>query len=827
MKTLRLLMQQAEQVCVRCRDQWWRVYVADASRKTFGHAIGRTFSKTTDQTTRSRLGQGSRPPIVLIVAVVSLTSAIGYRFYNEPELDVGTAAPQTIKAPRTANVVDLKTTDDQRKEARTGSVPVLMIDSATTQRMERDLERALEQGSELRQVAGAFPFAPLSTLSLPTQLYVRGAEEWEWRIVLEAVDGTVTVNPTLSGGTSSNFGELLGLGKISLSAAQQQAIAELRSYRATTTPQDFAALVETISKARWSYPIALSSLSEAISSKSDLLYDATLFNLSDADWQATTQEIRQAAKRMVSQGIAPGLPRNLLKNAIRLQIGDRLTNSAEAIAVKLLSAVLQPNLVRDPEQTRLRAEQAAQEVKPVIITVQEGETIVQSGQVITQSDFVVLDYFGLSRRGINWIGLIGFTTLVSGAIGVFWLVERRFHPGLRRQDHCLILLLTLSAPLLVIVGVSSTSVPAIGLLMGSFYGSAMGVTVIGALTLLLPIGMEVSWAHWLSSAAGGLLGSLIAGRLRSREELALLGGVVGLTQGLCHLILTLILNAAAGPVWYLVLSGAVMHGLAGLAWSIVALGISPYLEHFFDLVTPIRLAELSNPNRPLLQRLASEAPGTFQHTLFVSTLAEAAARCLGCNVELVRAGTLYHDIGKMHDPLSFIENQMGGPNKHDSIDNPWTSAEIIRKHVTEGLVMARKCRLPKAIRAFIPEHQGTMQIAYFYYQARQLEQQGIAERPVEEADFRYEGPIPQSRETGIVMLADSCEAALRSLKDATPEEALSMVNKILKARWQDNQLVDSGLTREEMPQIAEVFVRVWQQFNHQRIAYPKAVLSAK
>ncbi len=136
--------------------------------------------------------------------------------------------------------------------------------------------------------------------------------------------------------------------------------------------------------------------------------------------------------------------------------------------------------------------------------------------------------------------------------------------------------------------------------------------------------------------------------------------------------------------------------------------------------------------------------------------------------------------------------------------------------MTEGLVMARKYRLPKAICAFIPEHQGTMLIAYFHHKAQQE-----SSEPIPEKDFRYDGPIPQSRETGIVMLADSCEAALRSLKDASYEEALIMVNKILKARWQDNQLVDSGLRREEMPLIAEIFVQVWQQFHHKRIAYPK------
>lgn len=269
-----------------------------------------------------------------------------------------------------------------------------------------------------------------------------------------------------------------------------------------------------------------------------------------------------------------------------------------------------------------------------------------------------------------------------------------------------------------------------------------------------------------------------------------------------------------------------MQGIYGVISSIAALGLSPYLEHAFDLITPIRLAELSNPNRPLLKRLASEAPGTFQHTVFVASLAEAAARALGCNVELVRAGTLYHDIGKMHDPLGFIENQMGGPNKHDQLNDPWLSATIIKRHVSEGLVMARKCRLPKALQAFIPEHQGTMLISYFHHQAQEMAQQDPA-ITVQEADFRYDGPIPQSPETGIVMLADSCEAALRSLTEATPEEALAMVNRILRTRWKESQLVESGLTREHMTVIADIFVQVWQQYNHKRIAYPKAVLSPK
>jgi hypothetical protein len=754
-----------------------------------------------------------------VLAVVSLTSVMGNRFYNQPKLDVGKAAPQTIRAPYDASVEDTKTTEEKRKEARTGSVPVLMLDHTITQKIYQDLQAALDKADELRRISGSFPFAETIVLSEATQRYLRQSKEWEWQTLLALLDGNNNVNPSTSEVTSPNL-----VGKQPQNLAFDQALSELKRYREQSSSPSFFALIESISLARQAYAQALRQLSEPVAAESIRRYDASLLELSDAAWQETRRGITQASNRILTQGIPPGLPPNILDAAIKMQVSTLVPPDAEGLAIQLLTSILQPNLTEDKEETKRRAEQAAQAVKPEIVFVQEGEVIVYAHQEISQADFVLLDHFGLSRREINWRGLVGFAGLVTGAVGIFWLVERRVHPNLRRRDHILHLLLSLSTPLLGIFGVPYTDLPAIGFLVGSFYSPALGVTVVALVTGLVTFSMVIGWEYLLAGAAAGLLGAGMAGRMRSREELALLGGAVGLTQGGVYLILNLVSSAAVGAVWYTVLQEAALYGLAGFSWSVVALGISPYLERLFDLVTPIRLAELSNPNRPLLKRLATEAPGTFQHTLFVASLAEAAARELHCNVELVRAGTLYHDIGKMHDPLGFIENQMGSPNKHDEIDDPWKSAQIIKKHVSEGLVMARKHQLPKAIRDFIPEHQGTLLISYFYFQAKQKAEQD-GDPPVLESDFRYDGPIPQSRETGIVMLADACEAALRSLKDVTPETALSMINKILKARWQDNQLLDSGLTREELSTIAEVFVRVWQQCNHKRIAYPKAALN--
>ncbi|MEG5014470.1 MULTISPECIES: HDIG domain-containing metalloprotein [unclassified Microcoleus] len=792
-------------------------------------------TKFTSKTSKSSLKNQARSPMLALVAVVSLSSTLGHRFYNQPKLDVGTKAPQTIKAPATASVPDYKTTEEQRKAARIGAVAILMLDSAVNRQIYQELQQFLQHGSDLREAVGPFPFASTSALSLAVQVYLRSCPEWEWRWILAQA------------GDKSATSERLSLDSPAIAVAtdnksQQDAIAQLQAYSRSVRAAEFQSLTDSISSARERYLNAVEALGKPSVLGLPQIYDTSLFDLSEAAWQKTQTGMNRAAKRMVAQGILQGLPKEILQEAVKLQVADEVPLESQALAVEGLTAILQPNLVRDREETKQLAELAAQKVKPVMIAVDQGEIIVAQGQEISQQDFVLLDYFGLSRRGVNWLGLTGFVCLVAGAIAIVLLVER--HYRLRRRDHLLLLLLTLSAPVLVSLGLPWTSLPAIGILAGGFYGSAVGVTVVGLLSALLPIGLNVDLIHLVASGAGGLLGAFMAGRLRSREELALLGVAVGLAQGSVYLVGTLIASAAAGAIWYVVLGTVGAQSLAGLAWSVVAIGISPYLEHVFDLITPIRLAELANPNRPLLKRLAAEAPGTFQHTLFVASLAEAAARELGCNVELVRTGTLYHDIGKMHDPLGFCENQMGGANKHDEINDPWASAEIIKKHVTEGLVMARKHRLPKAIQAFIPEHQGKMLIAYFYHQAQQIAAKEIedlklvlpdadnskltiASRQVREEDFRYDGPIPQSRETGILMLADSCEAALRSLKDATHEEALNMVNKILRARWQDNQLIDSDLTREDMSLIAEIFVRVWEQFNHKRIAYPSAVFTPR
>ncbi|HEY9690107.1 MAG TPA: HDIG domain-containing metalloprotein [Coleofasciculaceae cyanobacterium] len=872
-------------------DRGLQQAIADGGARVVREACHGLYCQTMGQPyTRRHRSTRQRIQIVLlgILSAIVLTVLLGQHWLNQPRYGIGSIAPQNIVAPYDVQVVDQITTRSRREVARNGIVPVLTIDQDANQQLTSELQRRLLRGDELRQVAGLLPYWPSSVLSNELQQLARSLNEPTWQQIVRTLGQEPSQRSPLNRSVPNRL-NLTGLpdrpgsGRLNTpfnpsNLAQQSGawaaaaiefappptianhplVVALSAYRDQAGNAALQQAIATIERARTRYATAQSIMQDF--GRQD--YTLDLFTLTEAQWQVSKAKTLEALEHVLIQGLAPGLPPELIEAIVELHVELVVPLEGRALAEKLLLGTIdRPTLMDDLERTRQLAEKAADSVPLSIVSRRTGEMIVRRGERIDAGQFALLDRYGLSYRDINWTAIVRLWVVVSLAILLFWQIERRVYHRLRQRDGFLLLLLASSTPLLLNIGATwpwasptmLANLSAIGLLTGGFYGSLVGMSLVGLLAGLLPLGQLLSWPEAAIIAAGGLVAAAWAGRARSREDLALLGGGVAIAQGGLYLIFNLINSAAAESVWVAVLGSAALCGLAGLSWTIVAIGLSPYLEHLFDLVTPIRLAELANPNRPLLKRLAAEAPGTFQHTLFVASLAEAAARALGCNVELVRTGTLYHDIGKLHNPRAFIENQMGGTNLHDELDNPWLSTEIVRKHVSEGLVMARRARLPKAVQAFIPEHQGTMLIAYFYYQAKQQQEQRSAaiaqaenqgeaidssdldsaqlacdldHRPVLEQDFRYPGPIPQSRETGIVMLADSCEAALRSLENATYEGALTMVNRMLRARWQDDQLVCSGLTREDLRTIAEVFVAVWQQFNHKRIAYPKAALNA-
>jgi hypothetical protein len=354
------------------------------------------------------------------------------------------------------------------------------------------------------------------------------------------------------------------------------------------------------------------------------------------------------------------------------------------------------------------------------------------------------------------------------------------------------------------------------LLLAQGLGTPAGLAWLAVASLLWPYPLGSNLEPRLVVAAlVAAAAAVLAGRQRNRAQLLQLA--VLLPLGALLLQVPLLHLHRGAPAGVTMAADGDLLGEAVLVGGLLMGGLllAPLVESFFGLLTRARLMELADLERPLLRRLSTEAPGTFEHTLMICGLAEEGARAIQADVDLIRTGALYHDVGKLHGPSWFIENQEDGRNPHEQLNDPLASAAILQAHVDEGLKLARRHHLPRPLADFIPEHQGTLKMGYFLHQARERDP-GIGE-----GRFRYLGPIPRSRETAILMLADGCEAALRSLPPDTCEaEACAMVRRIVEARQQDGQLAASGISRGELELVIRAFVRVWRRMRHRRIPYP-------
>ena len=550
--------------------------------------------------------------------------------------------------------------------------------------------------------------------------------------------------------------------------------------------------------------------------------------------QRTTQEhldwdsaVRQAATRMLSQGLVSNLAVTQLRQAANVQLGQAaMTNpNARSLATKVLASTLRrsSNLRTDPNLSKqLIEEQLTKQVIPTI-EVRKGDLITRKGEPISSQAYDVLDHFGRVRRepqpGIWFQHFIE----ALAACGVMVLVMRRERPCLEVRHAVLavgILFLVQVAKLWFQGSVSPLAVlvpPTLVLAEG--LGTSCGLVWMSVAALLWPVPVHgLSDGRLLIAAVVAATGALIAGRQRSRGQLLQLTVFLPVGALMGQWLLLQLQPLTGWKAW-----GSLNPTLDELATESLLLGLVlmltllaiPVLESSFGLLTRARLLELADQERPLLRRLSCEAPGTFEHTLMICSLAEEGARAIGADVDLIRTGSLYHDVGKLHAPGWFIENQKDEPNPHDSLNDPFGSAAVLQAHVDEGLKLARRHRLPRAIADFIPEHQGTLKMGYFLHEAR-------AKDPnVDESLFRYRGPAPRSRETAVLMLADGCEAALRSLPpDTSDDQARDTVRRLVGARQRDGQLRKSSLSRSEVELVIRAFVQVWRRMRHRRIPYP-------
>ncbi len=439
-------------------------------------------------------------------------------------------------------------------------------------------------------------------------------------------------------------------------------------------------------------------------------------------------------------------------------------------------------------------------------------SIISSYKLLLFSPLDISDIF-------SW--LLTFTEILISSI-VLILVSKKENPTISARQIFLIITLLLAVQVAKLVLASAISPLALIIPPALIISQGMG-----SITALAWVSIAIfSWPDPAVDINNNLffillvcssVVSLLGGRIRSRAQLLQLSIFVPLGSLLSQWILigedkiSLInkqdFDLTNGDIF----SDSLLLAIAML-FTILFI---PIFESIFGLLTKARLLELADKEKPLIRRLSIEAPGTFEHTLLICGLAEEATRMIGGDIDLIKTGALYHDVGKLHAPNWFIENQDGSKNPHDELDDPIKSAEILQAHVDEGLKFARKNRLPKLIANFIPEHQGTLKMGYFFQKAKEKNPD------INEYNFRYKGPIPQSKETAILMLADGCEAALRAMNiNAADKEALETISKIIYSRQKDGQLDDSNLSKGEIFLIKRAFLNVWKRIRHRRIQYP-------
>lgn len=496
--------------------------------------------------------------------------------------------------------------------------------------------------------------------------------------------------------------------------------------------------------------------------------------------------------------------------------GLGLDYGAESLLKSIADVAVVPNMVFNAEETQAKREAAMAAVEPV--QVLQGQMIVRNGDVITEDHLAVLEDLGLLADRPAWGAILGLgfiVLLLMGAVAAYLLYfDRDLLASPRRLS--LLGLLVLMTILLASVarGFSGFAIPvAAGTMLITILLDvrlAMYMAFIFSPFMALLAGSDVRMG--LVALVGGLAGAYAVSRLGARRDLMRAGFVVAGVN--VAAILAVDLLVGQGLLEMATFRDLVWGGGNGIFAAVLTIGSLPFLEDAFGVLTPVKLLELANPNQPLLHRLLMEAPGTYHHSILVGNLAEAACNAVGGNATLARVGALYHDVGKARRPYFFIDNQFAAENPHDKIA-PGLSALIITSHVRDGVAMAEEAGLPQEVIDLIQQHHGTSLVSYFYSRAVE------ADPNTSEDDFRYECPRPQTREAAILMLADSCEAAVRSLTRPSPSRIDTVVRKVIRDKLSDNQLEQSPLTLRDLDKIAEVFTRVLAGTFHQRIEYPE------
>ncbi|HEU4387139.1 MAG TPA: HDIG domain-containing protein [Blastocatellia bacterium] len=506
---------------------------------------------------------------------------------------------------------------------------------------------------------------------------------------------------------------------------------------------------------------------------------------------------------------------------------------------EVLGSLVSPNLIYNEAETDLRRASARETTPPVVVSVEKGQPIVVRGETVTPAKAELLKAALTSHSvGRVIVEFLGTVTIVTLLLLVLWQYMVRYQQRhLRVRRHFLLQMtvfaLTLTITRLFFAGAGIMSQWATVLPFKSQLGyQYLTPLAVGAVLVTL---LSDAHAAFVFSAILSVLVGVLSGNVylaaytlissvgaiyhlkgcRDRSALIRAGLWIGLVNAAGALSLDFL---GANSLDLRILLFDMLSGFgSGLLATMTASFLLPAYEWIFEIATDIKLLELSNLNLPLLKKLAENAPGTYHHSIMVGLLAEGAAEAIGGDALFARVACYYHDIGKVLRPTYFVENQSYLENRHDKL-SPRMSSIVLANHVKQGIELARQHKLPSRIIAIIPQHHGTGLMKFFYYKAR--EEAGLIDAAALEQQFRYPGPKPQTREAAIIMIADSVEAAARTVKDPTPSKLRNMIDTIIARIRDDGQFDECNITMRELSLVADAFVKVLTGIYHHRIAYP-------
>ena len=598
---------------------------------------------------------------------------------------------------------------------------------------------------------------------------------------------------------------------------QNERLRRIFDYIDTVRADPYGTLAE---KSKWIEAIPDLSLS-------DIVVDQILI-IDEETWAATKQEasaVLNQAMRTVIKENQLSAARRQLPTLVSLDTPDEEAN----IIVSIVEDMIQPNTFPDEARTEAERRTAAETIEDIRVNVEENELIISAGEVVGPATYEKLQALAKLHRSelsgledfLAPIILMVLITAISGAY-LFQHTLRILADSKR--------LTLLAGLLLVFIILAKFMIP--GHTFAYLYPMA-------ALTMLVATLIDVQFAFIaaavLALLAGymaaenpqevvaylilsGWTGALSLGRSQRITNLLWAGVYVSIVNiGVIAIFNLPLVSVATTSAGFLMLQGLINGTLISAGLALIALFV---LGSLLGITTSIHLFELGRPTHPLLRQLLLKAPGTYAHSLMVSNLGEQAAERIGADALLVRVMAYYHDIGKIQRPYFFVENQPEGINVHQKLE-PQISAQIIISHVSDGLELAQKYRLPPAIKAGIAQHQGTDLVKYFYYQAIKAAEEKNTQ--VDESHFRYPGPKPQTRETGILMLADISETSVRALKPGSAGEINEIVKRMISDKLDSGELNDCDLTIADLNEIRKAFVDILQGVHHPRIKYPDQI----